>query len=1064
MNRFSVLILFILVLGSLPLSADDEYSQLQLQAYSRDIAAYSDAELQAWLERIALTPARGRDAMQKQLYKYYGIEPEKLSVQSTEPYTLRILSAQRLVLHRIDPLASSVTLSGGVHVEVILEAEKNSTEITASRIIIEQYSGTLQAYGDVTITTRSLETGEVLNTLQSELVLFDINAWNGRLILPRIVSEQTNIDGERILFFLQGGSAERSASKQLIIEDGIIGTAVEDPHFSLEAGRIVLLENGDWFAEDALFKLGRVPVFYLPFFYYPGRTLVFNPAFGVTTDRGLFFNTTIPLFGILPVQRETAANSVALFIENYQDAGSGSSPVSLLDGFLTADSPFADWVDSSESYAALLMDAYEQTGTALGAEALLQNREQTLSGTLFLMLGYSPQESQPFRLLAEPELSLDGKMVDIEISVPFYSDAAVAADFGVRKSTFALDDITGRAVFPLTRSDLSSFSWELNGSYMPELPESGILTKLALSRFSSSVQWDITSPWSYTITDINAPRLTFSLAGTLLDWQGQPPEPGVAGNEQIPVEDRYGLAGDAHAFTTDDGVAVGSLHRFPELLPDGEQPDYDPLHGAGNQAVSVPDVVSMTFALRNESLSDFNFSDDSVIENLKHVFNIALDFDTEVGLLDGSLQISNGVATSLYLQKHNYFGDDDAARTVLDELDSKQSRITLFDMLQVTLPELGVTYVLSGDMLRYGYDAAAGKPVVTGFSFDEQFIRRHYVTGKLPLEGIASSLLLKAVLPPAGVTVDAVWKTALQSLSIQLDAGLSLIEDSATTVIPNPVSGLISFDIDSFDLSGSLNTVYDLAYHLGSSSEPVLDSGDLLELQGLLRWQPFPELSFSQRFTAMPVSGEISRYILALQYKRFSAELTLRDSAAAPGLFAGLLPDTLQSASLLSVPEVALWYDRIILSGNLYTSLYYNFLDPVDNLLSFRFSFEAVIREFLTMKLQFVSKNTALHTYVDGTNFIIPDLLKSFNFFHIADRYASNFNLYEVSLDVVHEMRDWNLVFDYTGEIALDQSDLSYAWDSTYSIYIKWKAIPEIDLSSSIEHDITTGGYTIDIE
>jgi len=64
--------------------------------------------------------------------------------------------------------------------------------------------------------------------------------------------------------------------------------------------------------------------------------------------------------------------------------------------------------------------------------------------------------------------------------------------------------------------------------------------------------------------------------------------------------------------------------------------------------------------------------------------------------------------------------------------------------------------------------------------------------------------------------------------------------------------------------------------------------------------------------------------------------------------------------------------------------------------------------------------------------------------------------LSEIEMHITHYMKDWNLNFDYSGKIALNTEN-EYEWSPLASIYISWKAVPEIDISASIEHDTITG-------
>ena len=61
------------------------------------------------------------------------------------------------------------------------------------------------------------------------------------------------------------------------------------------------------FMTNAYLSIGRVPLLYLPAFFYPGSRLVMNPAFGFSSDRGMFVSTTTEVFGTYPGFSEGSA-------------------------------------------------------------------------------------------------------------------------------------------------------------------------------------------------------------------------------------------------------------------------------------------------------------------------------------------------------------------------------------------------------------------------------------------------------------------------------------------------------------------------------------------------------------------------------------------------------------------------------------------------------------------------------------------------------------------------------------------------------------------------------------
>jgi hypothetical protein len=67
--------------------------------------------------------------------------------------------------------------------------------------------------------------------------------------------------------------------------------------------------------------------------------------------------------------------------------------------------------------------------------------------------------------------------------------------------------------------------------------------------------------------------------------------------------------------------------------------------------------------------------------------------------------------------------------------------------------------------------------------------------------------------------------------------------------------------------------------------------------------------------------------------------------------------------------------------------------------------------------------------------------MESFDFFG-SGRKSTHFNMESISFEVVHYMEDWDLHCKYTGSVVL--SDSKWIWTPVFTIYLQWKAIPEI--------------------
>ena len=124
------------------------------------------------------------------------------------------------------------------------------------------------------------------------------------------------------------------------------------------------------FLSNAYLKIGRVPILYLPFFFYPGSRLALNPAFGFNSARGLFASATIELFCIYSSFTEDSEESSLLKSEDSKNLVSNGLYYDKSD---KEESSFDKWVKKNGNYFTLLFDAYEKFGLHLGYDLLIKS-------------------------------------------------------------------------------------------------------------------------------------------------------------------------------------------------------------------------------------------------------------------------------------------------------------------------------------------------------------------------------------------------------------------------------------------------------------------------------------------------------------------------------------------------------------------------------------------------------------------------------------------------------------------------------------------------------------------
>jgi hypothetical protein len=310
----AVLLALLLAVGA---QAQDELPRPLLGAETlvRDISTAGFYELVTWLEGLGLSTQGDRATLARRLYEHYGIEPPPADAEEETP--LVVDSAARTRYFTLDEIEESyVRLSGGVTL-TLRDAERGVThQIVADEITYNQETDVLSASGDVIYT---LDRDGTVEQFTGEALTVQLESWEGAFV--RGVTERTrSIEGEDVDFSFAGSYITRSAEDVVVMEDGRVTSSVADPpNYEIRARKIWVLAPGEWGLRNAYLYVGRVPVFYFPFFFRPGNELFFNPAVGARDRSGGFVQTTTYIRG-QPDEPESAFSFLQI-AEEQQERG-----------------------------------------------------------------------------------------------------------------------------------------------------------------------------------------------------------------------------------------------------------------------------------------------------------------------------------------------------------------------------------------------------------------------------------------------------------------------------------------------------------------------------------------------------------------------------------------------------------------------------------------------------------------------------------------------------------------------------------------------------------------------
>ena len=234
-----------------------------------------------------------------------------------------------------------------------------------------------------------------------------------------------------------------------------------------------------------------------------------------------------------------------------------------------------------------------------------------------------------------------------------------------------------------------------------------------------------------------------------------------------------------------------------------------------------------------------------------------------------------------------------------------------------------------------------------------------------------------------------------------------------------------------------------------------LGVGQPFVLTSTLDFGPNVELSEALQFNSTVTSLLTSTSQMKLWW--------LTGSYIAQQINGSLTPATLNLALNSGSNPQWFWKDRIKVDASVQSAYNINLQTPTTNELDFTFNLNFSIYKFFDLTFSSVSYNNQTYLYFAPYNQNpLTDLLKSFNFFNVQDRYTSNFKIRSLSVTLVHHLRDWDISFQYSGSPQLNTavSPATIQWTPSFTLQIKWLAVPF--LQSNVAGDYTALPRSID--
>ena len=947
------------------------------------------------------------DRIRNELYKAEGLEA--VSEREDEEGTYSVL------IEGADYLSSSqgvITLRGNASLS--FSKGDDETIMSSDEVVIDTSSSLIVALGNVNFSSQGENNAQ---RIDADIVSF---YWEkGNLVVENAstLNERKNSEGEDVNVYSVGERLTYFDNGSAIYEDGYIASSDDDPLSSISASRITMLPGSDMLIENAVLNIGRVPIFYFPFFFFPGSRITGNPSFGFTSTRGAFLNTTFEIFGHSQLIDNSDSSSFASIFSDVDE----SDNLVPRGSYYTADqdlSALESWADASESHMAVMADVYQETGLHLGLDTRINLFDKSLGFDSFsgVALTYTNNANESnFRYYSENSLSYSFSGLSLLLSYPVYSDSNVLVDFGNRITSFSIESLFFQSPsFPSTYSSaITSFSRIAELKYsLPSSLRSDYLSSLSISRLraESRYSWDSRNH-KYVIDYIDLPKLTASASGSFFNFEYED-----KGEDEEELD-------EAELFLLSDPLLYDVFHE--DLIREG--------HAGAVYS------IGMGYSINQDLDNNLEYSDgEQSSSSLSSTSSLRLT--TELDLGDYFL------LRSIITPSYTYEKEEDE-----EEL-SWSDEFLLTNTIEAEIPYIGLKYSLTNRAYEHErmFSDEMLETTDSLWRFDKDHVSTHSISLSKTFSTAAGDFT-----PSISYTLYPLTGSLTPSLSYRYgDFATSFSyrfqndEENDGAFLSDLIK--LSLAYNGTNVISSSSFSYQSADYdknaffrpLEISSQLSLRTSDkAYSITEQLEWKGYDSASGLENYVSS------LKTILSVPYFTCYVDFT--------GPFSSLSLDTVNASIKADDILIRGWKNRIYLSLGLSSTLNLDIQNIAASSFTITPSIIFSIAEFLDFRLSFTSSNNNFASYQDergkfSLSELFNDLVRSFDFFG-EGRYNTNFNMSQINLEVVHYMQDWALHCNYSSSVVL--SDDVYRFVPQFSIYLSWNTFPDLKIDESWEMD-----------
>ena len=996
---------------------------------------------------------------------------------------------------------------------------KNSTQeiyIEADNVAFNRSRSTIYAEGNVVFTEKKIGKSDSKESLTASSLLFNTKTMEGVFDSARVVQESSNNlnleNGTTLIVYSELFGKENSGT--VTFKNGTLTFCDdENPHWKIKASRIWLLPGNEFSFFNALLYVGNLPIFYMPFFYYPKDEMIFNPVFGYKPREGYYVQTTTYLVGRKPLQNSSTKNKdkdedddIALF--------DFMKTTELMkqerEGLFLKNTTEKDTMP--KNYLKVLGDLYSNLGGMVGIDGsfndfgivnslkfatyfgfsndlfpLGDNQYSKFSptGETYYNSSYLFGLKVPFRFYTNFQMSISKSPFSLQVDIPFYSDSLFKYDFLTRSESmdwisYFLDD---NKETETSISEVNSYSWGINGS-------------LSKPKFLSSL-----SPF--------VENLSISSISSAVNFNSKKNEDLEGENKEVSPAKKFFYPSSVYPLK----LSLNFSGKILSLSSDKSSNSSKNDNSKSNKKSDILKNLENPLKLENtdEKKSENPLGLESEEETLTFIDASALPkISTTKPSITKISHFSYDLSYSLkpqFSSEINYFSEEYKSPEDIDLSNIKMSFVKYnlpFDVnskVSVKNDFLSVTNSFNFNPVYQEHPTINEEYAKNNLVSTKNIIKSDYSSRKFDIKNTNSVKIKPFTFVDSFKDFSFSWNTAINLLTTKFngdienpeweyekakwDADYVTKNNLSTTISANQFGNTVSESltltanlpplVDSYSVSLDFKFPYltSLRFSLGYKQKSKTDETWVFE--------PFTQsaslslfdkkLSISQNFKYNIEDDYVDNFSTSV--KGFGLTLSYTMSYTNPFVFSTtdgtwqivkekeFLPYELRLNYSSSIEKITSSSGKISLAPTLSTEFRINLVQITSSYFSFSPGIVFEINDVLKFSFSSESRNDVIFRYVQdyvdmgieipGEKNVFVDLFDSFAFWDEKLRYASGFKLKKLKMTLSHDLHDWTLNSSFTLEPRLIKTSKPYKYDYSpyFTLSVSWK--PMSSMKTTVE-------------